>query len=382
MHTNFRVKIIVLTLLITAPFNGFSQLNNFAFNIPASLNDADSNKMFLGIENGNYFKNNYYYNNFEVGYKEIGWFLQPTLEYHPTGNTRLSAGVHMLKYSGLENLSRFTPVLSFQYRMAPGNDLIIGTIYGTTNHRLIEPIFMFDRYNQNHVENGFQFLFDKKHVWSDLWMNWETFIFDRSPIQERFTVGTSTLIKLTDPESRLRVEIPLQTLIMHRGGMHTIVSAHVQTYLNYVYGINFEYNLQGKLFQNLAFRGYMVHYQDLSFSGEQPYQHGKGFYPNILVEGKILDLMLGYWNAEKFIAPRGEYLFQSISSANVDTFREAQRRLLNFKFALHHTIKRGIEVGARFESYMDLKHKNIDYTYTLFIAFSRKLFLHEMKEYR
>ena len=309
MQKKIKSTIFILGILSSMSFHGLAQLNNSAFNIPATLNDADSNKLFLGIENGNYFKNNYYYNNLEVGYKEIGWFLQPTLEYHPTGDTRISAGVHMLKYSGLESLSRFTPVLSFQYRMAPGSDLIIGTIYGTTNHKLIEPIFQFDRYNQEHVENGFQFLFDKKHVWSDLWMNWETFIFDRSPIQERFTVGTSTLIKLNDPESPLQIQIPIQTLIMHRGGMHTIVTAHVQTYLNYVYGVDINYKLQNKIFQNLAFRGYMVNYQDLSFSGEEPFKQGKGFYPNILLEGKIMDLMLGYWNAEKFIAPRGEYLF-------------------------------------------------------------------------
>jgi hypothetical protein len=381
MHSTLLGKIGFLILLTSLSVNGTGQLNNSAFNLPVTIQEADSNKLFLGIENGDYFKNNYYYNNFEVGYKEIGWFLQPTLEYHPTGNTRLSAGVHMLKYSGLEKLTQFTPVLSFQYRMAPGSDLIIGTIYGTTNHRLVEPIFMFDRYNQNHVENGFQFLFDKKRVWSDLWMNWETFIFDRSPIQERFTVGTSTLVKLTDPEAPLRIEVPLQTLIMHRGGMHTIVSAHVQTYLNYVYGVNIEYRLQSAIFQNLALRSYMVHYQDLSFSGEQPFQQGRGFYPNLILEGKIFDLLFGYWNAQKFIAPRGEYLFQSVSKVD-SSFTEKERRLLNFKFALHHTIARGIEVGARFESYMDLKHKNIDYTYTLFIAFNRKLFLTKFSEYR
>jgi hypothetical protein len=373
-----KINVIGAFLLIFSSFIGLAQLNNSAFNLPAALNPGDSNKLFLGIENGNYFKNNYYYNNFEVGYKEIGWFLQPSLEYYPTGNTRLSAGVHMLKYSGLENLSRFTPVLSFQYRMADGIDLVLGTIYGTTNHRLIEPVFQFDRYNINHVENGFQFLFDKKHVWSDLWMNWETFIFDRSPIQERFTVGTSTLIKLNDPGNRFQLQIPLQTLITHRGGMHTIVNAHVQTYLNYVYGIDLGYNLEGKVFQNLAFRGYMVNYQDLSFVREEPYTNGSGFYPNILIEGKFLDLMLGYWNAQKFIASRGEYLFQSVSEVD-SSFTEEQRRLLTFKFTLHHTISRGIEMGARLEAYMDLKHRNIDYTYTLFISFNRKLFLHEMK---
>jgi hypothetical protein len=373
-----KINVIGVFLFILSPFIGLAQLNNSAFNIPASLNLADSNKLFLAIENGNYFKNNYYYNNFEVGYKEIGWFLQPTLQYCPTGDTRLSAGVHMLKYSGLEGLTRFTPVVSFQYRMTEGIDLIIGTIYGTTNHKLIEPIFQFDRYNTNHVENGFQFLFDKKHVWSDLWMNWETFIFDRSPIQEQFTVGTSTQVKLTDPDNNFQVLIPLQTLIAHKGGMHTIVEAHVQTYFNYVYGIDLEYKLGGKIFQNLAFRGYMANYKDLSIVREQPYTSGTGLYPNILIEGKFLDLMLGYWKAQRFIATRGEYLFQSVSEVD-SSFTEAQRRLLTFKLALHHTIGKGIEVGARLESYMDLKHRNIDYNYTLFISFNHRIFLHELK---
>src|SRR5664279_2668133 len=135
MQKSLLIKTFIISQLFYSSILVFGQLDNSAFNSPASLNEADSNKLFLGIENGNYFKNNYYYNNFEVGYKEIGWFLQPTLEYHPTGNTSLSAGVHMLKYSGLEALTRFTPVLSFQYQMAPGSNLIIGTIYGTTNHR-------------------------------------------------------------------------------------------------------------------------------------------------------------------------------------------------------------------------------------------------------
>lgn len=378
MLKQFKIELIGAILLFYSSIHGFSQLNNSVFNIPAGLNMADSNKLFLGIENGNFFKNNYYYNNFEVGYKEIGWFLQPTLEYCPTGDTRLLAGVHMLKYSGLEDLSRFTPVLSFQYKIAEGIDLIIGTIYGTTNHKLIEPVFEFDRYNTNHVENGFQFLFDKKHVWSDLWMNWETFIFDRSPIQEQFTVGTSTMIKLNDPDSRLLVQIPIQTLITHHGGMHTIQNAPVQTYFNYVYGIDLDYKLEGKLFQNLALRTYMVNYQDLSFVQEQPFRQGSGFYPNIIIEGKFLDLMLGYWNAHKFIAARGEYLFQSVSEID-SSYTEDHRELITFKLALHHTISRGIEVGARLEAYKDLINRNIDYTYSLFIAFNRKLFLHDIK---
>jgi hypothetical protein len=121
----FHAFVVLTAILACSPLH--AQIDNAVFNIPCKIMPADSNKMFISIENGTYFKNNYYYNNFEVGYKEIGFFLQPELVYYPTGNTKFSAGVHLLKYAGLENFTRNTPVLSFQYNIANGLNLVLGT---------------------------------------------------------------------------------------------------------------------------------------------------------------------------------------------------------------------------------------------------------------
>ena len=344
----FKCCIISGLLLIINTHKISSQYDNSAFCISQYINPKDSNSLHLTIENGNYFKNMYYTDNaFEAGYKEIGYFVQPQLAYYPNGRTKLSAGIYLLKYSGLSNYTQEQPVLSFQYHIWDGLDMVLGTLYGTTNHNLIEPVFQFDRYINEHVENGLQFLLDKSRIKSDLWLNWEQFIFNLSPIQERFTVGSSNTFQLTNSDSRFQLKIPVQFLFAHRGGMNTTQSAPVQTLFNLVYGVDAVYNINGALFRRIGIRGYVAHYADLSTKKEQPFVNGYGLYPNFIMEGKHWDIMLGYWNACKFIAPRGDYLFQSVSELD-SSYTEARRQLLNFKLTYHHTIKKGIELGTRF----------------------------------
>lgn len=368
------LTIIRLTSMLITGF-AYAQNDNSAFCISHYINPKDSNTIHLFIENGNYFKNMYYiHSDFEPGYKEIGYFIQPSLVYYPNGRTKFSAGIYLLKYSGLDNYTQEQPVLSFQYHIYNGFDMVLGTLYGTTNHRLIEPIFQFDRYMNNHIENGLQFLLDQKHVQSDLWLNWEQFIFNLSPIQERFVVGSSNSFRLTNPESRFQFNIPVQFLFAHRGGMNTNQGAPVQTLFNLVYGVDADYNFKGTLFQRVGFRGYVAHYADLSTEKQEPFVNGYGIYPNLILEGKHFDVMVGYWNADKFIAPRGEYLFQSVSSLD-SSYTEARRQLITFKLTYHHTIKKGIELGTRFESYYDIPKTNLDYTYGVYILFNSDFFL-------
>ncbi len=370
---------ITALVLITVSICLSAQNDNSAFCIPHNINPKDSNSLHFTIENGNYFKNMYYTDNaFEAGYKEIGYFLQPELVYYPNERSKFSAGIYLLKYSGLSGYTQATPVLSFQYHIWDGLDMVLGTLYGTTNHNLIEPIFQFDRYMNEHVENGLQFLLDKPHIHSDLWLNWEQFIFQLSPIQEQFTVGSSNNFILTNPDSRFQLKIPVQFLFAHKGGMDTRQSAPVQTLFNLVYGVDAMYNIKGALFKRIGLRAYVAHYADLSTQKEQPFVNGYGLYPNFIMEGKHWDVMLGYWNAYKFIAPRGDYLFQSVSSLD-SSYTEARRQLLNFKLTYHHTIKRGIELGTRFESYYDLAISNFDYTYGVYILFNSDFFLTKVR---
>lgn len=371
-----RLKHIVIYSLTYILFTAYAQAqnDNSAFCISHTINPADSDKLYLSIENGNYFKNMYYFNNFEAGYKEIGYFIQPTLTYFPTDRTKIMAGIYLLKYSGLDNFTNEQPVLSFQYHICDGIDMVLGTLYGTSNHKLIEPIFQFDRYMNNHVENGLQFLFDTKRIQSDIWLNWEKFIFDLSPIQERFTVGSSNTFCITDPQSLFQLKIPVQFLFAHRGGMHTVQEAPVQTLFNFVSGLDVSYNFNGSLFHTLAFRGYIAHYADLSNQKLEPFTKGDGLYPNLILEGKHFDVMVGYWDANKFIAPRGDFLFQSVSQKD-STFTESKRNLLNFKIDYHFVIKNGLELGTRFESYYDTKHLNFDYVYGVYITFNPSFFL-------
>ena len=64
---------------------------------------ADSQKLFLHIENKNFFKNNEYFNRLNEGYTLLGFVAQPSLVYSPGKTTRLEAGGSFLKYSGRSN---------------------------------------------------------------------------------------------------------------------------------------------------------------------------------------------------------------------------------------------------------------------------------------
>lgn len=379
------IVISVIFMCIFADTQLIAQNDNSAFCIPHTIFPKDSNKLFLEIENANYFENLYYFNPYESGYKEIGYFVQPSLTYYPTGSSKLTAGLFALKYDGLDNYSNLQPVFSMQYRICPGLNMVLGTLYGTTNHQLIEPIFQFDRYITEHVENGLQFLLDTKNIRSDLWLNWEHFIFVHSPTQETFVVGNSTEIFLTGKECELDLKIPIQFLFAHRGGMNTDQTQPVQTLFNFVYGVEGLFKVNGSMFNSIGFKGYAAHYADLSVIQKTPFPNGFGLYPNFIMEGKHFEVMMGYWNATKFIAPRGEYLFQSISNLDSSYFHK-RRQLQTCKLTYHFTITRGIELGTRFQYYYDLYRSNMDYTYSVYIVLNGDFFLmpvkHWMSEYR
>jgi len=135
--STIRFFMVVMATVLTAG-NIKAQNDNSAFCVSHYINPRDSNTLHLDIENGNYFKNMYYtFNDFEAGYKEIGYFIQPALAYYPNGRTKLTAGIYLLKYSGLSNYPQEQPVFSFQYHICNGLDMVLGPLYGSVNHHLI-----------------------------------------------------------------------------------------------------------------------------------------------------------------------------------------------------------------------------------------------------
>lgn len=68
-------------------------------------------------------------------------------------------------------------------------NIVLGNIYGASNHNLIEPLYNPELNLTCDPEAGLQLLYDSKAFDLDVWVNWQSFIFREDVHQEAFTVG-------------------------------------------------------------------------------------------------------------------------------------------------------------------------------------------------
>jgi hypothetical protein len=369
-----KIPALLLLLLFGLCPGGDAQYDNRLYHTRSTISPADSQQLFFRFENATFLNNKEFFNPYQPGYTLIGFFLRPALEFYPGPDTRLVAGAHLLKYSGDGKYSQAIPVFTFHHRFAPWLEMVAGSIYGALNHGLIEPLFSFERVFTHHNESGFQFLLNHDFFKADIWLNWEKFIFAGDPFKEEFTAGFSSTLYPAGRGSPFRVEVPVQLLVSHRGGQIDVSDERMQNIVNYATGIHAEWNTNHSFIRSAGFRGYLAGFRDLSSSLENHYDKGWGIYPNIIIGTRWGEAGVGYWKGHKFVAPRGEPVFQSVS--RVDPLLAVDRReLLTSKIIFNRKLIRGINMAVRFEVYYDPPAGQFDHTGGLHIVVNERLFV-------
>ena len=265
-------------------------------------------------------------------------------------------------------------VLSFQYEILPKLTFVLGNIYGTVNHRLIDPIFNFERYLNENIENGIQFKWNSDRIFADLWLDWEQQIFQDDPFQEKFNVGLSTDFVLVNKENRYKLSVPFQNLFRHEGGQIDSFNEPLKTIFNNATGLCFTKSLEGRFIHNFNLSSYIVNYQDLSPNKEQMYIDGTASYSSIEFTNTNFDLMIGYWYGNQFIAPSGNPIYETYSRTNF-YIEEPVRQLIVGKLNYQKDVFDGINLGFRFETFYDCLGSNLEYAWTVMVLFNGKFFL-------
>lgn len=368
---------IHIMLFCGTVFYATAQYDKNIYSSDTYIEEVDSNGLFVRIENASFLNNREFFNPYQPGYTLIGYYLRPMVEFHAGKNTRLRAGAHLLKYSGLDSFSQAVPVFSIHHRFYRGLDMMFGSLYGALDHDLIEPLFAFDRGFTNHNESGLQFLIDRGFIKADVWLNWEQFIFTGDPFREKFTAGFSSTIKIAG-KSQLKVEMPLQFLVFHRGGQIDTSPERMQNLLNYATGIDFTWDMANSVFNSLSFRGYLAGFSDMSGELQYPWDEGWAVYPNFIVRTSRLEAGIGYWTGARFIAPLGEPVFQSVSAVDPE-FTEEHRKLLTSKIVYQRGLAKGIDMGLRFEVYYDLPAGRFDHSGGLHIIIDHRFFITKLQ---
>jgi hypothetical protein len=369
-----RKGILVCVFIFFLSLSAAAQYTNSIYFASPEINTLDSQKLFLNINNANFFNNNEFFGDFVDGYTLIGFHLTPELVYFPTKRVKLKAGAHLLKYYGLERFSSVIPVFSFQFALTPSLTMVFGSLHGTVNHKLIEPVYEFERFFVKNHEGGIQFLLKTGFLESDTWLNWEKFIIEGDPFQEEFTIGTSNIAKLTQDGAKIGLSIPFQMIASHKGGQITSIDGNLETIVNSATGIVVSKNFSNNGFKFIELSNYFLSYHDFSHVKTLPYSNGWANYTNLIAEWRSLTFGVGYWYADKYITKRGRPVFQTVSIKDPLYFEET-RQLITSKIMLNKKFGKEVGLGLRFETYYDLLNQKLDYTFGLHIIYNQRFFL-------
>jgi hypothetical protein len=357
-----------------------AQLDNSAFYDDNPIDSTQENQLNFKFHNLNFTKNNEYFNKIADGYTLFGTQFSPQLTYQPTKNIRLDVGVYMWKDYGNAKFSAIAPLFTFNYQKK-GHRFLFGNLQGHMNHRYIEPLFDFERVMVNRLENGIQYLNTGKRHFLDVWINWERMLYKREDALEKVSGGISSHYDILKNEKWV-LQIPFQTLLMHEAGQIDFSSRELISVINTAAGISLEYKVNEDGFlKSLKADNYFTHFSDFSNVKEQPYKMGTGFYSNFTINTKYQNLMISYWQGNRFISMQGGQLYPSVSS-NIKNIghTETQRQLLIFRFMHDFKLWENVYLTARFEPYYDFRNKFFEFSHGLYVNYKQTIGITKIKQ--
>lgn len=369
-------SLFILFSLISA--GAFGQLNNRAFEQRMAVNAADSNKLFLGVNFLGFFKDNEWFDTTIDGYTLFGYQLNPYLSYNIAKNVRLDAGVYAQKDFGNDDYTDVKPTLSLKITNNRNFKFIFGTLEGSVHHRLIEPLYDFERVLNNRLENGVQVLWMKDDLFLDAWIDWQNMIYFNDIEPERFTAGVS-FNKTLFRRNGFHIDLPVQGMANHQGGQIDSVDNPVITMYNGAVGLTIESESNGFV-RAWGLKSYVAGYN--TSSDLLPYKDGMGVLINPYVTTKIgLTLMGSYWRANQFLTIQGGDLYPSINKKYPSRVDE-ERDFFMLRVLYDLKIADGLILTARAEPFYDTYAEALEYSFGLYLNFSDRFFLLNAKKGR
>jgi len=327
----------------------------------------DSSSLGISFRNTNFFRNNEYFNPLYKGYTLLGFNAEPRLVWQADAKTNISAGALLIKYDGREGFSKVLPVFSLTYNPVPRFSVTMGTLQGAGEHRLPESLYGVERNLNQVVEDGIQLRYVSQRIFSDIWLQWDHFLWWGDNDQERLTFGISTDFLLTPENQRWWVRVPLRLLATHRGGQIDNSDAYIQTLFHLAPALCTGYKTNGRYIRDLGIDFNFIQFVDASPTPQLPMTKGYAFFPDIALKGSFFDVMAGIWEADGYYAPKGDPMYWSISYTGSDYI--PRREMLVTRLNLHHKVSGVLNIELRGETYYDTRFKKLDYSYSLFMVF-------------
>jgi hypothetical protein len=337
MVNHVRTKLLILTgffLLFTAGIYAQSAIRESLFTDNYTINPEKEGELGLSIDNISFMHNTESDGDIQKGYTIPGFRLNPHLIYYPASNVKMEAGISLLRYwgadkypdysyrivpkweaNGYQHEFHFLPFFRAQIQPFSRLNIVFGNLYGGSNHELIEPLYNPELNLTADPEMGAQILYNSRILHFDTWVNWESFTFKDEMYNEAVTIGVSTRLNITDPQSPLYFGIPVQGLMIHRGGEIDAVHGELLTVLNATAGASLKYDCDDLILRKIGFDLMGAINESGSSENILPFKKGWAVYSKLEFRLWEVDLKMAFWRSGDFINLYGNPVFGNVSTS-------------------------------------------------------------------
>ncbi len=340
---------------------------------PYRVDSTQTKTLGIELEALAFFKDNEFDGNVQRGYSLPGVRLQPRLTYTPIDEIKLELGLHATIYSGANKYPCYVfhdiatwkgdqyqsgaHLLPFFRATARFKSitLAVGDIYGGATHGFVEPMYNPELILTDDPEMGFQMIVDTRRWHSDLWMNWQSYIFKESSHQEAFTVGWTQNInvwKRTKEDRTHSLDIPIQLVIQHRGGEQDNTKMGVQTIANGALGMGYEYKAPGNRIVTGVQAEVMALYCLQQSGNLWPFKNGPALWVKASVDFiRDLRVTAGFFSAKDFCSLYGSQYFGTLSTKRAGgRFDGMNTGLISVEYS--RTFANAYTIGANLKAYI------------------------------
>ena len=360
-----------------------AQLAEKLFTTDLQIDSLRKGQLSVEVDNLSFFKNNEFGSSVQKGYTLPGFWLQMKAVYYPLSNLKLEAGVHSIWFWGTTRYPAFAykniatwrgrdysnnvhvlPYFRSHLSLSDNVSIVIGDIYGGSNHRLIEPLYNPELNLTSDPEAGVQLLYKTKWIDLDLWVDWMTYIYNLDTHQEAFVAGGSSRFKINSPESRFHIYFPVQGLAHHIGGEIDNTNTSVQTVMNGAVGAGLKWNINGSVIDYANVEFDIVGYNSPK-SGGSMLERGKGYYTKAAMQLKEFNISTSYWAGENFVSMFGNAFYNSVSTKEEGMlYRSPKMLYLGADYT--RALGKGFAFGINAEAYYFLSGKMYSYETRLY----------------
>jgi len=342
-----------------------------------SLDAEQTGQLALEIDNTTFFKDNEFNSTVQKGYTLPGFKLQLKGTYQPLSNLRIELGAHSIWFWGATRYPAFAykgistwkgqdyahdvhvlPFLRAHLMLSQKASLILGDIYGGSNHNLIEPLFNPELNLSSDPETGIQFLFNDFWVNIDAWLDWITYIYKLDTHQESFVAGWSSKFLLNRQTKPLHFYLPFQLLMQHSGGEIGLNHEGVTTFLNASSGFGLQWTADTRYLKNISFETHYAVYKAVK-GGLFDFRKGSGIYSLLSLQLNEWNIRTSNWRCNDFISIFGSPFFGAVS-VKEEGMLYSNPSMLSLQCEYMKYFGKGCTLGLQASTYYYISGKKID----------------------